>query len=823
MKKLKISDAVSGHLHISKGKNKYFKTKDSASPSGHSLLAQIDMTHSGIVTRNYGFYLPARMKQGAASFTKDYNKPLLRGHDESDESKPVGRVINAEYIDNSGHYKQTDSYLNDLFRFQDKDSEKASMLDFCNHVIRNYDGKDGYKGLGHLRGTVKVTDPDVIQGILDETYLTVSTSMISDSATCNICGTDWVSEGLCDHSRGQSYDDNVCVVIPGSMFYDHLGIVNTPADPHAHDFTIISDNPSEAMILQLDNKDSLYKTKEYEAAAELFAYQDKSIIPLSSDKDINLLEIKDNITKMENMMKNKKTQKKSLDERIKDEMTVSMNVYRWGSEEHGSKEVSVREMMSELSEDELMKMVQGIAGMMETEDSVSDEDVKNAVNKYFSDNYEVVETPSDPAQNNDNVDNDTEEGFFGEIIYGDETVHKGAEDASDYKKKKKRSKKKSKKMNDAFKLEDVAEIEVDAIKEEVEGISAVKDHNLDNEAVVELAEHIALFKAGDALAVATFNWTDKTHEEIVLDYKAWKDSLIEFDDKSGDEIYEEMKALLAEDALSEEDYGNLKASDYCGVRGYFPVVDEAHAKAALKVLSKCKLADSVKGRILCAIHRKASRMELDLSDNFDSDTEPCNNNDSVTREEAIKAFEDAKTKLEEMGIEVPELQVEDASDKDQEIEILEAQLDAANEELDSLSAEVKDLKLKLGEQLATRSVDMKMLSGGFEIEDRVKAIEDHKSRSIESLEDGIKDLETQFKIADFKVSGGMAQAPNSTVEDPTLKQEDKKAKTSKEEEEDTTLKLYDEYNLKVATYGKRIADRWLARVQKENGSLPTID
>ena len=70
---VKFRDAMAGQIHISGGKGKYFKTKDSTSPSGHTLVAQIDMTHAGIVTRNYGFYLPARMKAGASSFTENFS------------------------------------------------------------------------------------------------------------------------------------------------------------------------------------------------------------------------------------------------------------------------------------------------------------------------------------------------------------------------------------------------------------------------------------------------------------------------------------------------------------------------------------------------------------------------------------------------------------------------------------------------------------------------------------------------------------------------------------------------------------------------------
>lgn len=833
-KHLKITDAIQGTVSLAKSKRNYFKTKDSSSPSGHSLLAQIEMTHSGIVTRNYGFYLPARMKGGASSFTKDYAKPVIIGHDEVTDTKPVGRVINAEYIDTSEIYKNQDKYLASLFQFQDASRDKDSVLDFVNHVIREYDAKDTYKGLGHLRGTLKITDAEAIEAILDERYLTVSTSMISDSATCNICGTDWVKEGLCEHSRGQVYDDNVCVVVPGSMAYDHLGIVNTPADPHAHDFKIISDVPGETVptIYQIANstKEDLYKTHDgYQVAAHLFGCKDSTLVPLSSEDNIDLIEVKNNIQKMENSMKLDKTT--SIEERVKDALDVKVEVYRYGEKEHGSKEVTVREYMETLDTEALKEMVAQVAKMVKASDSadVKDLEINDAINRYLDENnFELVQVQDDPTQDDPAQTDDKVEGFHGEVIYDDQVVHKGAEDAVyEGPSKKKRKKKKAKKMSDSLKLEAGEEITVEMITAEIAEITKVEDSKLDAEEAVQLAELISLYKNEDALVLNSFNWSDKSYEDMVKEFSDWKDGLVDLTKAEGTEIYEEMRKHLEEDsALSEEALGELKTSDFCGMKGAFPVIDEAHAKAALKVLGASSAADSVKGRILTSIHKKAKRLGLDLTDSFDSTKEPCNNNDSISVEDAVKAYEDAKAVLVDLGVEVPGLESADTSDKDQEIEILESQLEAANEELDSLAEENAGLKLRLGEELATRTVDMKILSGNFEITDRVEEINTHKERTLDSLEDTLKDLEAQVKVQDFVQNDGLAGDPKTNIEDPTLSQDDvtpsktddKAAKT-----EEDKYKLYDNYNRLIARYGKLEADRWLKKVQTKNGNIPTID
>jgi len=810
-KHLKITDAIQGAVSLAKSKRHYFKTKDSASPSGHSLMAQIEMTHSGIVTKNYGFYLPARMKTGAASFTKDYAKPIIIGHDELVDSKPIGRVITAEYVDTSDVYKTQDSYLKSLFEFHDANKKKDTMLDFVNHVIKEYDSRDAYKGLGNLRGTLKITDPEAIEAILDERYLTVSTSMVSDSATCSICGTDWVAEGLCEHNRGQVYEDNVCVVVPGSMEYDHLGIVNAPADPHAHDFKIISDDPAEPSVYQIGNsaKEELYKAHDgYQVAASLFAYNDSTLVPLSSEDEVNLIDVKNNIQKMENAMKLDKD--KSIEDKIKDALDVKVEVYRYGEKESGSKEVTVREYMEELDVESLKAMVAQVAAMVKATDStdVQDLEINDAVDKYLDENFKKIEDKSkDPK----------------------EEEEEEAADAADCgsKKTKKKKKKKSKKMSDAFKLEEGEEITEEMTTAEAEEIAKVEDHSLKDIEVGTLAELISLYKNEDALVRATFNWADKSYKDMVSEYKDWIENQFDLTKAESTEVYAEMVKLLEEDAvLSEEKIAELKASDFCGGKGLFPVVDEAHAKAALAVLARCKASDSVKGRILTSIYRKAKRLGLDLTDSFDNEPEPCNNNDSISVEDAIKVFEDAKAMLVKLGVEIPEVEIIDTSDKDQEIAILESQLEAANEELDSALEGHSKLTKLLAEEMATRTVDMKILSGNFKIADRTEEITEHKGRSVDSLRDTLNDLETQVKIQDFVKSDGMAGDPTEGVEDPTLNQDDTSANKKDEQklnEEEKKFKLYDNYNRLITRYGKLEADRWLKKVQNKNGNIPTID
>ena len=821
-KKLYFRDRAVGSVSISDNKRKYFKTKDSTSPSGHSLVAQIDMTHSGIVTRNYGFYLPSRMKDGARTFTQDYAKPVIIGHDENplEETSPVGRVIDANYISTADSFIQNDKYLKKLFQFED--SFNQNSLDFVNYVIQNYDGKDNYAGLGHIRGTLKISDKDAIEKILDERYLTVSTSMISDSARCSVCGTDWVQSGPCEHHRGGVYDDKVCVLVPGHMAYDHLGIVNAPADPHANGFNIVGLEANATKLL--DSADE-YKIKDdYQVAINLFAWSDSGkteLVSLNVKEDVNLIEVKDSIQKMENAMAKKKTTKvvnDTLASRIKDAIDVSISMYRYSSEGKNPRSISMSEYMQELDDSELSKMVEGMASMMsDSATVVTDQMINDAVVKYFDDAEEFVriedatgeEDSSKEGQQNDSTEEEEDEG-------------KESKDQNNYAGKKK----KKKKTMDNFKLvETEDEISEESMADAVKTIKEVEGVELTDAQVQSIAEQYVLCSMGDAIATLTYGSVESVEmKDFVATFLAQEDKVVKLSDCAPELLREMINKHIAEDKqLSDEDFGKLKASDFCGMKGCFPVVDKAHYLACKAVLGEVIASDSIKGRILGAIERKADKLGLDLSDSFDNNSDSCDNDPELSIEDLVKLYNDTKTKLVEAGYEF-----EDSVPTEtlEEVEILEAQLEAANEEVEDLQVMLDSVKVELVESLAERVVDLKVLSGNFSIEDRAEALKEHTARSVESLRDSLKDLNGQVNLSSITLNDGLASgAPEVNADDvqnPVLG-DDKVTKVVKKNSDVSKDKIYDSYRHYVQKYGKKEADKWLDRVMKKNGTIPSLD
>lgn len=796
--KILFSDKMQGHVYI-EGDKKHWFVKDSASKGGHSLVAQIEMTHSGIVTKNYGFYLPAKMRDGAKSFTDQYFKPVIVGHDEDDKkpAEPVGRVIQADYIDTSHKFTSKDSHLSTLYQFSDgtKKGTSDKSIELVNYVISQYREKDGYRGLGNIRGTFKITDEETIEKILDGRYLTVSTSMASDSARCSICAQDWVSDGACEHSRGGIYEDKIMVLVPGSMFYDHVGIVNNPADHFAAGFQIVGDHKIQDSVNKNESIE-VYKYKDdFATVANLFAWNDKNLYSLSAKDDVDLIEVKDNIQKMESAM-TKTKDNKDLHQKILDGVRVSLNVYHYG-ENYESKEMSISQYAESLSEVDLDKLISDIGTVMDAGESKDSVDV--AIIKYFDAKFKPFVKKGEE-----------EEEESGTKPAGKKPAKKGEE-----KKPAAKTKKKAKKM-DSFKIVEGDEISEEKVADKVTAIKATEGLTLTDAEVETLAEELVMTDMGCPISGITYT-KDMDAAKAVETFLAAKDA-VDLAEVSEESFLDMLNKHFPEDKAHSNE--GLKSTDFCGIKGFFPVTDKATYLASKAVLAKVKASDSVKGRILSAIEKKAVKLSLELTDSFDSNNKPCDNN-QVSVEELVKIYEDAKSKLVEAGYEFSEVVVQDSS-SEQEIAILEAQLEAANEEVEAVTGELVEVQDSLKAEMATRLVDLKIISGSFSIEDRAKEIEELKVRTIVSLKDSIADLSKQVDMTKFKITDGLSNkvvTEETTITNPVKAPADKSKPTTEAFNKDKT---YDQYMIYARKYGKQQADVWLDNVRKKNGIKPEL-
>jgi len=200
----------------------------SDSDTPESLVITIDATHSGYKNRNCFYYDSEAMKYAVKKdvWTKPYPRPLLKNHDM--ESEPLGRVVQARFIDTG-------------------------------------DGK------GFTQLDVKVTDKSAIEKIMDGRYLTVSTSGVPmkdasgkfNFTLCSVCGVDLNRDDFCGHSRGRVYEDDegvmkMCFWKVGAIDYKEVSIVNTPADNDGNTAAQITniamvDGEEEIDLSKIDN------------------------------------------------------------------------------------------------------------------------------------------------------------------------------------------------------------------------------------------------------------------------------------------------------------------------------------------------------------------------------------------------------------------------------------------------------------------------------------------------------------------------------------------------------------------------------------------
>lgn len=213
-------------------KQHFFETKDSKSETGHSLIRKFAVTHSGLITGNNALYLPDRMRRSISTMLankkRDYPIPFTINHE--DEGKPVGRVLNTQYIDTSKELEIKDAKLRDFNTgglFGNKfEKTVAYMRD-------SYFSQDDWKGTGYVLVEGRISDPEVIQMVLDQRYIGISSGHLTNASVCSHCFHDWLDEGPCKHRPGSVIDGKKVCLIAGDFFYDHISFVNNGADPFA--------------------------------------------------------------------------------------------------------------------------------------------------------------------------------------------------------------------------------------------------------------------------------------------------------------------------------------------------------------------------------------------------------------------------------------------------------------------------------------------------------------------------------------------------------------------------------------------------------------
>ena len=739
-----------------------------------SLVIRIAATHAGIITRNNGFYLPDKMAAGVTSMTKPFGKPILLHHSSNQDA--IGRIVSATYKDTSGGIVQKDSRFSDIIN-----SAKpfVAKLDSIDTLLK--DGlltDEDYQGLGYADVVARITDPEAIDKIIDNRFLTVSIGASTDKAICSICKQDWVDEGPCEHRPGQMYDEKPAFIIAGNLIYEEVSFVNSPADPFARvieiqtgadeiqRFTLETEGDNELA----DESVELYLVSDDQnCAANLLSVQDEATV---KTKVKDLLADGDDLTQKEDLKDSMEKEKETKQDDVKEEKTEEKVEDIETTEETST---SVVDEGTATPEEKVEDKKEGI------EEKVEDEDQEKEV-KEEEDTIEV-ETE---------IKNDKEEITEEEL---DEECQQ---------------------LNDS--LERFEHLTLNDIKDKEEfknQIKAVYDFITD--------EQFEMFYEMAVTETKKEEFKEEDFSEALVRIL----ERVEMKTFNADEIYEEIEKEVGDAKLSTKSRNKLPNSAFCGPNRSFPVPDCAHVTAARRLIGRAKVSAATKAKILACVARKAKALgcssskkeEVEVISEFKLSLDVFK---ALKDDELKDAFEWVSSEVKERNIESEEK--ENVTEFKLELDKLREEKEKLSDQLKALRFELKDVyadcsdledsKAELLEELhkerARRVCDFKVLTG--EIKDKGgldMAMEKELEKTPEILVETLKDASEfdLYKVAD-KLDDGMSNTPEGIVENPAVDE----IKDEIEVENYDKIRKY--YKKLLTNKGQKDADSYLDSCKK---------
>lgn len=210
-----------------------------------SIMVDIEGIHS-IITRNNTYYTPECLKDSVPHWTNPYGIPVIMHHKERD-GVTIGRIKATEYTD-----KQTRS------------------------------------GTPALIFTVNIPDAEGKKAIKNGTLSTVSIGAIAHDVRCSICGSNLAEHGLCEHEKGEMYDDKLCYWIINKIEPKELSYVIVPSDKYAHNLRVYKPQLKAKVVGESTNQSEVTK-KMFENP-----FADIQVVEATEDTALNVEEAKDN-------------------------------------------------------------------------------------------------------------------------------------------------------------------------------------------------------------------------------------------------------------------------------------------------------------------------------------------------------------------------------------------------------------------------------------------------------------------------------------------------------------------------------------------------
>lgn len=762
------------------------------------LRIRLAATHAGKVTRNNGFYLPHKMKEGAKTFVDPYKKPIQIHH--GDNVDPIGRVVQANYVDTSTNLrdywdakKLVDSQrpisdaLLDAF-CQGKLTDKESREFVAKYFIQDVSIIDdpNYEGLGYIELIADITDPEAIQKVLDGRYLTGSVGASTDAAICSIsnCGKDWAKEGgRCEHTPGKVYDGQKCVLIAGNFVYDEWSFVNKPADVHSSVIEVNVGGVQDSVQVEKNDKASIPSITLTLTDSMLKDQDIKSITMKTGETDEHkhiayLDEDGDGETSWDNGHSHK---------------VIGFKVMPSASALHEGEHVQSH---SHDLHNPLKSVRKDSANRSREESQMLFKDAFERVSKlnFFKDQKDLATAVKAVLDNKEFEDDQKEKEL-------ERLVAKQLGRLKDY--------------DETFSnKDDGKETDID------EDIQTIKD----------------FFGEDYDEIVGDDPWG---HEYAAMMYTLLEDAT----DENHDEIVEKIKDAR----LTAKQRKKLPSSVFCGPGRSFPVNDCAHYTAALRLLARSKKGN--KDSIRACIIRKGKRLGCpgakNKKDSVDLGEFTLEYFDTFDDEQLIQlatglrlALNDRKlsccsecedsTSLKNRISEL-ETELEEAKKNMKDtarLNALEERLDAARAEARFLHQDIENLQDQLAQKSASirdaiisHIADFSCLSGEtVTVQDKVEELKDKSSDELDGI---LKDLRAKVdisKIADT-LNSGLSNQPKGSVADPTLKV-DNHSSNDVEVTRETLLKIQENVmKFRLQPNGQYLANKYIEDCKK-SGLIP---
>lgn len=183
------------------------------------IICEIEALHD-FPTGNFINYTVDSFNSAIYSWTKPYAKPVILFHKDED-GVIVGRVLAAE-VRKSVFNNQWDT----------------------------------------LVLTVKISDEDAKQGVMDGRYLTTSVGVTATEVYCSVCGKRIGKGSPCKHVPGKKYGDNYCYYIVKQMKAKEVSFVIIPADSYSQVISYWYEGDKDNKINLYEGKDGNKMTEE---------------------------------------------------------------------------------------------------------------------------------------------------------------------------------------------------------------------------------------------------------------------------------------------------------------------------------------------------------------------------------------------------------------------------------------------------------------------------------------------------------------------------------------------------------------------------------